>query len=343
MRRILVVARRWMIFIGTGIASLLPALAAMGANDPPTQPESVLKRTPRVAIIFNGTNETHRPSFDAFLRGLHDLGYTNGNSVALDVAWMDSRVDRLPGAIAKLLDRKPDVLVVAGSQAVRAAKTATSSIPVVMAAVGDPVGQGLVRSLSHPGGNVTGIAVPVDLLMAKVLEQLHDLVPAASRIGVLANPANPVHAIAWKQTEAVAKSHGVRLVRYDASSVVELERTLAAIALDHPQALVVSGDALFAAFQSRIVRFAAREKIPAGYFSRDAVSEGGLLACAPSVAENYFASARYVHRILQGSKPHELPIAQPAQFELFLNVRTARALGITVPEPIVASAEELLD
>ena len=343
MRRILAATRRWMVFIGAGIASFLAALAAMGADDLPQHPEPVLKRSPRVAVIFNGTNETHRSSLDAFLRGLHDFGYTNGNSVALDVLWMDSRLDRLPGAVAKLLDRKPDVLVVAGSQAVRAAQTATSRTPVVMAAVGDPVGQGLVRSLSHPGGNITGIAVPVELLMAKVLEQLHDLVPAASRIGVLANPSNPVHAIAWRQTEAVAKARGVRLVRYDASSVAGLERTLAAIALEHPQALVVSGDALFVAFQARIVRFAAREKIPAGYFSRDAVNEGGLLACAPSLAENYFASARYVHQILQGSRPHDLPIAQPAQFELFINVRTARALGVKVPEPIVASAEELID
>jgi putative ABC transport system substrate-binding protein len=329
--------------IGAGFASLLAALAAMGATDLPTQAEPAFKRVPRVAVIFNGTNEANEPSLDAFLNGLHGLGYTNGHSVALDVRWMDSRLDRLPGAIAGLLHRKPDVLVVAGSQAVRAARAATSTIPIVMAAVGDPVGQRLVQSLSHPGGNVTGIAIPAELLMAKVLEQLHELVPAASRIGVLVNPSNPVHAIAWGQTEALAKNRGVRLLRFEASSVAELERALAAIAAEHPQALVVSADALFAGFRSRIVRFAASNKIPAGYFSRDAVREGGLLACAPSIAENYFASARYVHQILMGAKPHDLPIAQPAQFELFINVRTARSLGITVPEPVVASAEELID
>ena len=334
--------RAWYRACCIAVASLFAALSAWGGGDfPAGQPAST--PAPRVAIVFNGTPETHRPLLEAFLRGMNGLGYTNGRSVTLDVRWAESRLERLPEIISVALQRKPDVIVVAGSQAVRAAKDATGSVPIVMASAGDPVAQGLVASLAHPGGNVTGIAIPSDVLMAKILEQLHELVPSASRFGVLTNPSNPVHAIAWKQTEAIARTRRVSLMRFEASGLRELERALASVADQRPDALVVSADPLFNGFRRRIARFAADKRIPAGFFSRDAVAEGALLSYSPSIAEHHFMSAKYVHRILQGAKPHALPVEQPMDFELFINVRTARALGIRIPQAVIASAEELID
>jgi len=321
------------------LASLFAALSAWGAGDIPAATTPI----PRVAILFNGTPETHRTFYEAFLRGMNESGYANGRNVVLDVRWAETRLDRLPEIIAGMLRLNPEVIVVAGSQAVRAAKAVTATVPIVMASVGDPVGQGLIASLARPGGNVTGIAVPSEVLMAKILEQLHELVPKASRIGVLTNPSNPVHPIAWKQTEAAAKLLGVSLLRYEASGVGELERALGAIADQRPHAVVVSADALFNSFRRRIVRFAAGKRIPVGFFCREAVNEGGLMSYSPSIAENHFLSASYVHRILKGAKPHELPVEQPMDFELFVNVRTAKALGITIPQSVIASAEELID
>lgn len=325
------------------LASFLVAPAAMSADDSPARAAQDPTPLPRVAVVFNGNRETHAASFAAFLRGMTEAGYVNGRNVMLDVRWAEGRLERLPQLIGGVLERAPQVIVVSGSQAVHAAKSATATTPIVMAAAGDAVAQKLVASFAHPGGNVTGIAVPSEALMAKILEQLHELVPRASRIAVLTNPSNPVHPVAWKQTEAVAKTRGLSLLRFEASALGELERALSAIAAERPHALVVSADALFNAFRARIVRFSASLKIPTGHFSRDAVNEGGLLSYAPSIAENYFASTRYVQRILQGARPHQLPVAESVDFELFVNTRTAKALGITIPQSVIASAEELID
>jgi len=329
-------------FCAIALASLCASLSSWAADAPASAGQGS-KALPRVAVIFNGSRATHATSLEGFLRGMNELGYANGRNVALEVRWADGRLERLPQIIGGLLEREPQVIVVSGSQAVHAAKAATATTPIVMAAAGDAVGQKLVASVARPGGNITGIAVPSEALMAKVLEQLHELVPNAWRIAVLTNPANPVHPIAWRQAQAVARTRGLTLLRFEASGLGELERALAAIAGERPQALVVSADALFNAFRTRIVRFAAAQKIPAGYFSRDAVDEGGLLSYAPSIAENYLASARYVHRILQGVKPHELPVTQSVDFELHVNIRAAKSLGIKIPQSVISSAEELID
>lgn len=334
--------RTWLRACSIVLASLFATLSAWGAGDIPAAGQGPTP-VPRVAIVFNGTPETQRTFFEAFLRGMNEFGYANGRNVVLDVRWAEKRLDRLPEIVDGLLRRDPQVIVVAGSQAVRAAKAATATVPIVMASVGDPVGQGLIASLARPGGNITGIAVPSEVLMAKILEHLHELVPKATRIAVLTNPSNPVHPIAWKQTQAAARTLGVSLLRFEASGLGELERALAAIADQRPHALVVGADALFNSFRARIARFAADKRIPAGFFCRDAVNEGGLMSYAPSTAENHFMSARYVHRILKGAKPHELPVEQPMDFELYVNMRTAKALGITIPQSVIASAEELID
>ena len=298
---------------------------------------------PRVAIVFNGTPETHRPFLQAFAHGMNELGYTNGREVVLDVRWANAQPHRLPEIVSDLLDRKPDVLVVAGSQAAWVARNATKSIPIVMASVADPIAQGLVASLARPGGNITGIAIPSEVPIARIVEHLHELVPAASRIAVLINPTNPAHATSWKKAQVIAKKLQVELAPFEASGLGELERALGTMARQRPDALVVSADMLFSSFHRRIARFAADKRIPTGYFSRDAVAGGGLMSYSPSIAEHHFMSARYVHQILSGMKPHELPIAQPMEFELTVNVRTARALGIALPQAVIASAEELID
>jgi putative ABC transport system substrate-binding protein len=218
--------RAWCRACGIAVASLLAALSAWGGDDMLARQQASTP-APRVAIVFNGTPETHRTFFEAFLRGMNELGYANGHSVALDVRWAESRPDRLPAILSGVLERKPDVIVVAGSQAV-ARGPGGDQLRSDRDGIGRGSGRsGLVASLAHPGGNVTGIAIPSEALMAKILEHLHELVPSASRIAVLTNPSNPVHAIAWKQTEALARTRRVSLTRFEASGLRELERALA--------------------------------------------------------------------------------------------------------------------
>ena len=325
---------------GVTLAMLFRALMAWG-EDGATSPQP--QATHRVAIVLNGALTTQRPLLESFVRGMGEHGYINGDGLALDVRWANSQPDRLPRIISGALEQKPDVLVVAGPEAVRAAKAATATVPIVVASVSDSAGERLAASFAHTGGNVTGIAVPAEVLTAKTLKHLHELVPSAQRIAVLTNPANPLHLVAWKETESAARTLGVRLVRFEASGFGDLERALATMSKQRPQALVISADPLFNGFRRRIAKYAASERIPTGFFCREALSDGGLMSYSPSIAENYHRSASFVHRILQGAKPHELPVEQPVDFELVVNVRAARALGITVPQAMVASAEELVD
>lgn len=298
---------------------------------------------PRVAVVLNGSRESHRPIYEGFLEGMAVHGYIDGHNVALAVRWLEGLLERLPATIGELLALRPEMIVVAGSQAVRAARAATSRVPIVMAVAGDPVVQGFVASLSRPGGNVTGIAIGSEALVIRMFEVLHEVLPRARRIGVLVNPANPLHAIAWRQAQTEAKVIGLALQPYAASGVSELERALEAVARERPEALVVGPDALFTSFRARVARFALAQRIPSAWFFSEAVNEGGLLGLSASTANYYYRSARYVHRILKGARPQDLPVEQPDGFDLTINVRTARALGIRIPQSVIASADALVD
>lgn len=299
-------------------------------------------RAHRVAIVLNGSPETHQAYYDAFLEGMNRLGYRLGRSLLLEDRWVAGRLDRLGEIIGELLSLQPDVLVVAGSQAVRAAKAATSAVPIVMFA-GDPVAQGVIESLARPGGNLTGLSIPPEALMSRILEKLHQIVPKASRVAVLANPSNPVHPLLWKQTQATARTLGVSVQRFDASNFHQLEIGLAAIAKQRPQALVVGADALFNSFRGYIVKFALANRLPSGHFFREAAAEGALMSYSSSLDEGYYRLANYVDRVLKGAQPREMPVEQLEIFELVINVRTARALGIALSQPVIESTNEFID
>lgn len=297
----------------------------------------------RVAVVLDGSRESHRTSYEAFLEGMAALGYLNGRNLMLEARWLEGRLERLPAVIAELLELPVDVIVVAGSQAVRAARRATLRVPIVMAAAGDPVAQGFIASLPRPGGNVTGIAIASEIMVSRMFEILHEVLPNAKRIAALTNPSNAVHGIALKQAHSEAAMRRLTLLPYEASSLGELERALAAILEQRPEALVVGADALFASFRGRIARFALANRVPSAWFFSEALSEGGLMSFSASMTDNYYRAARYVHRILKGARPQDLPVEQHDGFELTINVRTAKALGIRIPQSVIASADELID
>jgi putative ABC transport system substrate-binding protein len=290
-----------------------------------------------------GSRETHGAYFEEFRIGMHELGYAEGRNVTYDVRWAEGRMDRFPDIAKDVVGHKPAVIVIGGSAATRAAKAASSMIPIVMASVGDPVGAGFIASLSRPGGNITGIAIMADTLASKEIEVLRQLVPRATRIAMLFNPTNPSYVSIWKESEAAAAKLGVRLLRIDVSHADELDKGFAAVAAQRPDALIVSSDGLFTGQRDRVIAFAARARIPALYSTSGQVAAGGLVSYASSVEWRYRKAATYVDKILKGAKPGELPVEQPTQVELAINLKTAKALGLTIPQEVLLRADRVIE
>lgn len=302
-------------------------------------------RIPRIALVLNGSPETHGGYYNAFRSGLHALGYSEriNPNIILDVRWAEGQLGRLPALMAELLRSSPDAMVMAGSQALRAAKAATASVPVVMATVADPVEQGLVRSLERPGGNITGISVKSSALMLKSLELMAEAVPNASPVGVLVNPDNPFHEAAWKQTAAEAARKGLSLARFDAADLGQLERALAGIARRRPRTLVVGADALFNSFRHRLAQFTEKHRLPGVQSFRGYVEAGGFMSYSPDIANNHRLAASYVDRILKGEEPRNMAVMQSETYDLAINARFLRLLGIRLPPSLIERVDEFVD
>jgi len=300
---------------------------------------------PRVAVLFLGNPEdTGKVNLAAFVEGMRAQGYVDGRNVVLDVNFARSQFDRLPEIIAGMLAAKPDVIVVPRSPAILAAKKATSTVPIVMAIAADPVEQGLVASLARPGGNVTGLASLTEVLAAKQLELLREVFPTASRFGYLMSPADTSAQMIWIKAEQAAKRLGVTLMRFEASRRDELDAVLASVAKQQPAALVIAQDALFNINRKMIVQSLARTRMPALHSYSEAAIDGGFLSyTAGSIAEFYRASARFVHRILKGAKPADLPVEQPVRFEVIVNLKTAKALGIVIPQSVLLRVDRAIE
>lgn len=299
-------------------------------------------RLPRVAYCYAGPTQAARSGLEAFLQGMKAHGYENGKNVLLEEHRTD-RVEQLPQIIAKVIESGPSVVVVTGTQSVMAAKRASSTVPVVMATVGDPVGQGIVASLSRPGGNITGNAILSEVLSGKRLELILEIVPQATRVGLLGNPANPISQRVSKMLGAAAKSRGRELVEVGVKNEAELIEVLAQLPNRRLDAMMVGGDLLLFAQRKRIVESLFRARIPAVYSDTDAIEEGGLVGYAASNTEMWRNAAKFVHRILQGANPGDLPIEQPTRMEMLLNLRTAKALGITVPPAVLLRADRIIE
>lgn len=252
-------------------------------------------------------------------------------------------MERLPEAIRDLLSRKPDVLVVGGSQAVHAAKAATSSTPIVMVSIADPAGQGIVASLSRPGGNITGNAILSEVLATKRLELLHEILPKAKRLGFLANPSNPVTPLILNPLRTAALKLGVDVIQFNASNVGELDEALKSIASRRIDGLIISQDVLAYVYGNRIADFLFRNRVPAIHGFSESVLAGGLISYAPSIEEYYRNAARFVARILNGAMSGDLPIEQPTRMEMFVNLKTAKALGITIPSTVLLRADRVIE
>ena len=277
-----------------------------------------------------------------FTRGLQDLGYVEGRNAAIEFVSSDGKYERLPALAADLVRHNADVIVAPAAQNVVAAKQATQTIPIVMASVGDPVGNGLIASLARPGGNVTGTSFLTSALVGKQLALLKQLTPQASRLAILLNPANPGHPLTLPPGKAAAQSLGVHLQVVEARGPADIEKGFGAMSREHAGGLFVPWDGTFLVHAVRITELAARTRLPALYGQRRYIDVGGLASYGPSADESFRRAAFYVDKILRGAKPGELPVEQPTKFELALNMKVAKALGLTVPSSLVGGADEVV-
>jgi putative ABC transport system substrate-binding protein len=282
------------------------------------------------------------PLVDSFRDGLRELGYTDGQNLAITYRWGDGALDRLPGLAAELVASNVDVIIAIGP-AVWAAKRATSTIPIVIAFSGDPVGNGVVTNLARPGGNITGFSYMSTDLAAKRLELLSQTVSGKARIAILYNPGEPATALEMRETEAAARAIGLTLQPLEARNPYELELAFAAAVEEQADGLIVFTHGFAVLNRRRIVALAARQRLPTMYGWRDFVSDGGLMSYGPSIHAIIRKAAGYVDRILKGEKPGDLPVEQPARLELILNLRTAKALGVEVPPSLLARADEVIE
>jgi putative ABC transport system substrate-binding protein len=280
--------------------------------------------------------------FDAFRQGLRELGYIEGQNIAIEYRFANGKFDRLPGLITELLELKVDVIVTAGGNATRAAQKATSTIPIVGAASPDPVRTGLVASLARPGGNVTGLSVQSPELSGKRLELLKEAVPQAARVAVLFNPANISSAERWKEMEVARQSLGIKLQPVEVRGPEDLEKAFKAATKERARALIVARDFVIETLRGRIVDIAAKNKLPAMYEQKDFVEAGGLMSYGPSFPDLFQRAATYVDKILKGTKPVDLPVEQPTKFELVINLKTAKQIGLTVPPNVLARADKVI-
>ena len=294
---------------------------------------------------LNGASAAEFPHLlAAFHKGLSETGYAEGRNVTIEYRYADGQYDRLPALAADLVSRKVSVIVsTAGTPTVRAAKAATSTIPIVFVIGGDPVRFGFVASLSRPGGNITGMTLFGIELATKRLGLLLELVPAATIIGVLANPSNPITKPQLTDLKAAAHMLGRPLLVLKASAESDFATVCTAIDQQHIDALVVAADPFFDDRRAQIVSMAAQQKVPACYVRHEFVREGGLISYGADLPDAFRQAGVYTGRILKGEKPADLPVMQPSKFELAINLKAAKALGLTVPTALLARAEEVIE
>jgi putative tryptophan/tyrosine transport system substrate-binding protein len=303
------------------------------------------KAMPVIGFLSTGAPGQAKLTTAAFHQGLSDTSYIEGKNVTIEYRWAEGSYDRLPALAADLVARKVDVIAVVGGGDVasRVAKNATSTIPIIFIGGGDPVAAGLVASLARPGGNLTGVSFIGVELAPKRLELLSDLVPQAKVVGLLVNPTGPNAEAIIRDMQEAARTKGLQLHVLEASAEAEFETAFAALRRLHAGALVVAADPFFGNRREELQAMAARHAIPAIYAFREYAAAGGLMSYGPSLSGTYRQAGAYVGRILSGAKPADLPMQQPTKFELVINLKTANALGLTVPQSLLARADEVIE
>jgi putative ABC transport system substrate-binding protein len=282
--------------------------------------------------------------FEAFRQGLRELGWVEGQNIVIEYRFAEGRFERVPDLAAELVQLKADVIVVGSTPPALAAKNATGTIPIVMVAIGDPVRQGLVASLARPGGNITGLSLTAGFeTVSKGLELLKETVPKLRRAALLSNPANPSHALVIREMKGAARSLGVQLQLVEARDLNEFDGAFTAMAKERAGALFVVLDPLFILHRARLAGLAAKNRLPSMYWSRENVEAGGLMSYGPSLPDLYRRAATFVDRIFKGAKPADLPVEQPTKFELVINLKSAKALGLTIPQSILVRADQVIE
>ena len=290
-----------------------------------------------------GTDPTVQNLRRQFVVGMHDLGYIEGRDYILETRYAAGQLERFESYARELVEIKVDIIVAGGEAAIRAAKRATTQIPIVMALAADPVGSGLVSNLAHPGGNLTGMSALASDLASKRVELLKELVPNAKRISVLWNPSNQAKVTEWKDTQVTAQSLGLTLLPFDAQTRAELDRAFAGIKREQPDGMITLTKSFTIAFRNPIAEFALANRLPMVAELREFVVAGGLASYGTSRADLWRRSAAHVVKILRGANPGDLPVEQPTRFDLVINLSTAKALGISVPPLVLSRADEVIE
>ena len=307
------------------------------------QPARPAGTVPRIGYLANQSAATNTHLLGAFWQGMRELGWRDGHNIAIEYRFAEGRVERLPALAAELVREQVDVIVTVPTSATVAASKATASIPIVAISVSDPVGLGLAASLARPGANLTGLAFGVEHeSITKALQLLKEAIPAARRVAVLSNPRNPAQPAAVAHVTKAGRSLGLELQLLQAGSAAEIDLAFAAMVREHATALFVVPESLFIAHRASLAELAAKHRLPTMHGVRENVDAGGLLAYGPSLSAQARRAATFVDKILKGAKPGELPIEQPTQFELVINMKTARALGLTIPQSVLLRADEVI-
>jgi putative ABC transport system substrate-binding protein len=298
---------------------------------------------PVIGFLGAGSPGPNAPFTAALRQGLSEAGYIEGQNVAIEYRWAEGVVDQLPALAADLVSRKVDLIAAISGLSAQAAKDATSTIPIVFAVGGDPVGDSLVTSLARPGGNLTGVSFLVVKLNSKRFELLSELVPRARVIALLVNPNSPNTERMAREVQEAARAKGVQLAILKASTETEIDAAFASLVELRAGALLVGNNPFFTSRREQLVMLASRHAVPAIYEWREFAAAGGLISYGPSLTAAYRLVGTYTGKILKGAKPADLPVQQPTKFELVINLKTAKALGLTVPQSITARADEVID
>ncbi|HVN35480.1 MAG TPA: ABC transporter substrate-binding protein [Casimicrobiaceae bacterium] len=322
-------------FIGTMAGGLLAARLAARAQQP--------AKVYRVGYLSQPTRESVAGAVEAFLTKLRELGWIEGQNLVIEYRWAEGDAERLPGLAAELVRERVDVIVAPAGTAALAAKAATSTIPIVMIFPNDPVELGLVASLRKPGGNVTGTTfAPSPEIYGKQLQLLKEAVPRALHVAILENPADPTWSVQSRSVEPAAAAMGVRLQRATARGPEEFDAAFAAMTRERANALLVSGSSAYIVHRRRLAELALKHRLPTMFNYREMVEAGGLMAYAVNMSDFIGRAAVYLDKILRGANPADLPVEQPTKFELVINLKTARALGLTVPPSLLQRADDVI-
>jgi len=330
------VIRRGFLF---AVLALLASIRSFGLSSTAAAQQPASPR--RIGVLLVSFSPESKEA-QAFRQGLKDAGYVEGRDVVVEWRYANGDYARVPELVAELVQRKVDVIVVQSTPAAQAVKRATSTIPIVVASVADPVGSGFVANLAHPGGNVTGLSLMATELSAKRLQLLKETIPRLTRVAVLWNPSTRWHPKAIEDLKAVAPTLSIELSVVGAGTPEEIAPAFSAVSRAHAQALYVLEDAFFFTHRTTLFKLASKARLPTMYGLRQYVDAGGLMSYGANYGDLFRRSAAYVDQILKGAKPGDLPIEQPSKFELVVNLKTAKSLGITIPESILLRADEVI-